>query len=200
MAKKLESNLKNMLLSLTFISMGMSAALGYVYMLTKDPIKKTAEMAETNAIKEVVPAFDNTPEAKEMDGLVFYEATKEGNPVGYAIKTYTEKSFSGRFDLMVGLLPDGTINQIFVLEQKETPGLGTKIKDPKFKDQFLKKNPASWKMLVKKDGGEVDAISAATISSRAFCDAVQKAYDSFMKNIGNQQTLSLPNDSTKKGE
>ncbi len=101
---------------------------------------------------------------------------------------------------MVGMLPDGTINQIFVLEQKETPGLGTKIKDPKFKDQFLKKNPASWKMLVKKDGGEVDAISAATISSRAFCDAVQKAYDSFMKNIGNQQTLSLPNDSTKKGE
>lgn len=200
MAKKLESNLKNMFLSLMLISMGMSAALGYVYLLTKEPISAASKAAETNAIKEVVPAFDNTPEAKEMDGLVFYEATKEGNPVGYAIKTYTEKAFSGRFDLMVGLLPDGTINQIFVLEQKETPGLGTKIKDPKFKDQFLKKNPASWKMLVKKDGGEVDAISAATISSRAFCDAVQKAYDSFMKNIGNQQTLSLPNDSTKKGE
>lgn len=200
MAKKLESNLKNMFLSLMLISMGMSAALGYVYLLTKDPIIAASKAAETNAIKEVVPAFDNTPEAKEMDGLVFYEATKEGNPVGYAVKTYTEKAFSGRFDLMVGLLPDGTINQIFVLEQKETPGLGTKIKDPKFKDQFLNKNPASWKMLVKKDGGEVDAISAATISSRAFCDAVQKAYDSFVKNIGNQQTLSLPNDSTKKGE
>ncbi|OQA02379.1 MAG: Electron transport complex protein RnfG [Bacteroidetes bacterium ADurb.Bin408] len=200
MAKKLESNLKNMFLSLTFISMGMSAALGYVYLLTKDPIVAASKAAETNAIKEVVPAFDNTPEAKEVDGLVFYEATKEGTPVGYAIKTYTEKAFSGRFDLMVGLLPDGSINQIFVLNQKETPGLGTKIKDPKFKDQFLKKNPGNWKMTVKKDGGEVDAISAATISSRAFCDAVQKAYDIYMKNIGNQQSLTLPNDSTIKGE
>lgn len=200
MAKKLESNLKNMVLSLALISLGMSSALGYVYLITKDPIIKTAQQAETNAIKEVVPAFDNTPEAKEIDGLTFYEVSKEGKITGYAVKTFTEKAFSGRFDLMVGFLPDGTINQIAVLEQKETPGLGTKMKEPKFKDQFIKKNPSLWKMLVKKDGGEVDAISAATISSRAFCDAVQRAYDSFIKNYGALDNNVLSADTTKKGE
>jgi Na+-translocating ferredoxin:NAD+ oxidoreductase subunit G len=201
MAKKLESTLKNMILSLFFISMGMAAALGYVYTLTKEPIEKAKSAAETNAIKEVVPAFDNTPVAKEIDGITYYEVTKGGTPVGYAVKTFTDKAFSGRFDLMVGFLPDGTINQIAVLSQKETPGLGTNMMKPKFKDQFNKKNPGTWKMLVKKDGGEVDAISAATISSRAFCDAVQRGYDGFTKNFGGKaSTHATPADTTKKGE
>jgi Na+-translocating ferredoxin:NAD+ oxidoreductase subunit G len=77
--------------------------------------------------------------------------------------------------LMVGLLPDGSINNISVIQQNETPGLGTKMKEPKFKDQFNKKNPSEFKFKVKKDGGHVDAITAATISSRAFCDAVDRA-------------------------
>ncbi len=201
MAKKLESNLKNMILSLFFISMGMAAALGYVYTLTKEPIEKAKSAAETNAIKEVVPAFDNTPVAKEIDGITYYEVTKGGVPVGYAVKTFTDKAFSGRFDLMVGFLPDGSINQIAVLSQKETPGLGTNMMKPKFKDQFNKKNPGTWKMLVTKDGGEVDAISAATITSRAFCDAVQRGYDGFTKNFGGKaSTPATPADTTKKGE
>ncbi|MDD3876469.1 MAG: RnfABCDGE type electron transport complex subunit G [Bacteroidales bacterium] len=200
MAKKLDSTLKNMILSLAFISMVMSAALGYVYLLTKDPILETAKKAENNAIMEVAPSFDNTPVAKEIDGLTFYEVSKEGQTAGYAVKTFTEKAFSGRFDLMVGFFNDGTINQIAVLDQKETPGLGNKIMEPKFKDQFLNKNPGTWKMQVRKDGGEVDAISAATISSRAFCDAVQKAYDSFIKNYGNNSNITASADSTIKGE
>jgi electron transport complex protein RnfG len=200
MAKKLESNLRNMILSLFFISAVMAAALGYVYSITKGPIEKAKKDAETSSIKEVVPAFDNTPTAKEIDGLTYYEVTKGGSPVGYAVKTFTDKAFSGRFDLMVGFLPDGSINQIAVLDQRETPGLGTKMKEPKFKDQFNKKNPGNWKMTVKKDGGEVDAISAATISSRAFCDAVQRGYDGFIKNYGNATKSAAPADSTKKGE
>jgi electron transport complex protein RnfG len=82
---------------------------------------------------------------------------------------------------MVGFDTDKKIINISVLKQKETPGLGTKIKEPKFKDQFKGKDPASFKMAVKKDGGEVDAISAATITSRAFCEAVNKAYQALLK-------------------
>ncbi len=200
MAKKLESNLINMILSLVLISAVMSAALGYVYSLTKGPIENSKKAAETNAIKDVAPAFDNSPVAKEIDGLTYYEVTKGGQPVGCAVKTFTEKAFSGRFDLMVGFLNDGTINKIAILDQKETPGLGTKMMEPKFKDQFLNKNPATWKMAVKKDGGEVDAISAATISSRAFCDAVQKGYDGFMKNFSKPSSPALVADSITKGE
>ncbi len=187
MSQKLESNLRNMILSLLFISVGMSAALGFVYTLTKGPIEVATKQKEISAVKEVLPPFDNDPtlDVKTIDGLSFYTGTLDGQIVGVAVKTFTEKGFSGRFDLMVGFKPDGSINNIVIVEQKETPGLGTKMKEPKFKDQFNGKNPGSFKMKVKKDGGEVDAITAATISSRAFCDGVQKAYDLFMKNFAN---------------
>lgn len=185
---KLESSLKNMILSLFLISLFMSAALGFVYVATKGPIEQSEKKAEIDALKTVLPAFDNDPttEAQEFEGLMFYKGTKSGELVGYAVKTFTTKAFSGRFDLMVGLLPDGTINNIAVLSQKETPGLGDKMKT-KWKDQFNGKNPKTFNMKVKKDGGEVDAITASTITSRAFCDATQKAYDAYIKNFAVQE-------------
>jgi len=185
---KLESSLRNMILSLLFISLGMSAALGFVYNMTKEPIEAANKAKEVNAVKDVLPPFNNDPttEVENIDNLTFYPATMDGKPVGCAVKTYTEKGYSGRFDLMVGFLPDGKINNIVVLVQKETPGLGTKMKEPKFKDQFNSLDIGGLQnkeLKVKKDGGTVDAISAATISSRAFCDGVQKAYNLYMKNF-----------------
>jgi electron transport complex protein RnfG len=104
-----------------------------------------------------------------------------GELVGLAVRTYSSKGFSGKISLAAGFKPDGTIINIIVLEQKETPGLGTKMTEPRFKDQFMGKNPSEFSLKVKKDGGKVDAITAATISSRAFSDAVQKAHDAIMK-------------------
>ena len=98
--------------------------------------------------------------------------------MGYAVKTFTDKGFGGHVEMMAGFLPDGTIYNVIVLQHKETPGLGTKMTEPKFSNQFLGKNPASFKLKVKKDGGQVDAITAATVSSRAYCDALQRAFDS----------------------
>ncbi|HLN53108.1 MAG TPA: RnfABCDGE type electron transport complex subunit G [Lentimicrobium sp.] len=201
---KAESSLKNMVLSLLGISLVMSAALGFVYNVTKEPIEKAAKEKEISAIKEVLPPFDNdiVPTAKDFNGIVFYTATKNGSEVGYAAKTFTEKGYSGRFDLMVGFLPDGTINNVVVLQQKETPGLGSNMVNPKFHDQFLKINIGSLKdglLKVKKDGGTIDAISAATISSRAYCDGLQKAYDIFTQNFAQKvdtTMLKLTIDST----
>lgn len=189
MAKKLESTLTNMILSLLLFSAVMAAALGFVYGVTKGPIEQANKQKEIQAVREVLPAFDNDPtaDAKTIDGLTFYMGTKDGHAIGCAVKTFTDKGFSGRFDLMVGFKPDGSINQIVVLDQKETPGLGTKMKEPKFKDQFNVLNIAAvsnQELKVKKDGGTIDAITAATITSRAFCDGVQKAYDLYMKNFG----------------
>jgi electron transport complex protein RnfG len=182
---KMESTLKNMVLSLSLISMLMVAGLGYVYKITKGPIEMADKQKEITAVTQVLPSFDNDPikQKKDIEGLTFYVATKGGLPVGCAVKTYTTKGFAGRFDLMVGFKPDGSIRKIVVLDQKETPGLGAKMTDSAFTDQFRGKNIANFKLKVKKDGGQVDAISAATISSRAFCDGVQKAYDLYMKNF-----------------
>ncbi|MCK9612904.1 MAG: RnfABCDGE type electron transport complex subunit G [Bacteroidales bacterium] len=185
---KLQSSLKNMILCLFLISLVMSAALGVVYNVTKGPIEISSKKAEIDALKAVLPAFDNDPtaDAKDIEGLTYYIGKKSETVVGYAVKTFTDKGFSGHFELMVGLMPDGSINKIAVLSQKETPGLGDKMKT-NWKDQFNGKNPKDYKLLVKKDGGDVDAITASTISSRAFCDATQKAYDGYMKNFNKSE-------------
>ncbi len=188
---KTESNLKNMVLTLLVITVVASFSLGSIYNLTKEPIEKSKKLKKELAIKKVVPEFDNikTYKVKPEDGtdsLVFNEVYKNDELVGTAIETYTDKGFGGRVRLMAGFLPDGTIKNIEILELKETPGLGTKMVEPKFKDQFNDKNPDSFKLIVDKDGGDVDAITAATISSRAFCDAVQRAYNVLKKQGGNK--------------
>jgi electron transport complex protein RnfG len=187
---KTESTFKNMALSLTLIALVSSALLGFVYEFTKEPIALSNLNKKLNAIKQVVPEFSNNPNDEmfrlatgEGDSLEVYPAKKDDVIVGYAINTYTSKGFSGNISLMAGFRPDGTIINISVLEQKETPGLGTKMTEPGFKDQFNEKNPAEFQLKVKKDGGPVDAITAATISSRAFCDAVQRAYNTLQKGV-----------------
>ena len=179
MAKKLESTLINMILSLVLISMVMSATLAFVYSKTKEPIENAARQKEVDAIRQVLPEFDSDPVSgkTEKNGLVIYGVTRQNQTVGYAIKTFTDKGFGGHVDIMAGFLPDGSIYKVAVLAHKETPGLGTKMTEPKFSDQFLGKNPADFILKVKKDGGRVDAITAATISSRAYCDALERAYD-----------------------
>jgi len=185
---KTESTFKNMVLSLTLISLISSACLGFVYEFTKKPIELSNLNKKLNAIKQVVPDFTNNPNEEmfllptdDGDSLEIYPAKKDDTIVGYAVNTYTSKGFSGNIRLMAGFKPDGTIINITILEQKETPGLGTKMAEPEFKNQFNDKNPAEFQLKVKKDGGPVDAITAATISSRAFCDAVTKAYNTLQK-------------------
>ena len=185
---KTESTFKNMVLSLTLISLGAAASLGFVYVMTKAPIEASVLNKKLNAIRQVVPEFTNNP-SEEMyrlptgmgDSLDIYPAKKDGEIIAYAVNTYTKAGFAGNISLMAGFKPDGTIINISVLEQKETPGLGTKMTEPGFKDQFNNKNPSAFMLKVKKDGGSVDAITAATISSRAFCDAVQRAYNTLQK-------------------
>lgn len=185
---KSESTFKNMVLSLTLISVVAAACLGFVYELTKKPIELSNLNKKLNAIREVVPEFTNNPNDEmfrlptgEGDSLEVYPAKNDGTIIGYAVNTYTNNGFSGNISLMAGFKPDGTIINISVLEQKETPGLGTKMTEPEFKDQFNNKNPADFELKVIKDGGTVDAITAATISSRAFCDAVSRAYNTLKK-------------------
>ncbi|MGE0089265.1 MAG: RnfABCDGE type electron transport complex subunit G [Bacteroidales bacterium] len=185
---KTESNFKNMFLVLFSICFVAATALGFIYQVTKTPIEQTKLNKKLNAIKQVVPEFTNDPTADmimlptgEGDSLEIYPAKNNNEIVGYAVKTYTNKGFSGYIGLIAGFKLDGSIINIVVLEQKETPGLGTKMAEPQFKDQFNGKNPNDFQMVVKKDGGQVDAITAATISSRAFCDAIQRAYNTLQK-------------------
>ena len=191
MASKKESSFINMVLTLFVVALAASTALGFVFELTKEPIALAKLQRKLEAINNVVPGFTNDPNAEmfkvavaEGDSLEFYPAKKDGKLIGTAIKTYTKKGFSGLIQLMVGLTPEGEIINISVLDHKETPGLGDKMQKEKsdWSNQFNGKNPASFKLSVSKDGGNVDAMTASTISSRAYCDAVKRAYDIYIKN------------------
>jgi electron transport complex protein RnfG len=201
---KIESNFKNIFLCLFLISALLSGLLGVVHYITEEPIEKTKTAKKELAIKQVIPLFDELKEAKiaietqpennilkkqqAADSLILYDAYKDGEWIGTAIETFTDIGFSGRIRLMVGFLPNGNINKIEVLGHSETPGLGDKMEVGKsdFSKQFVGKNPANYNLSVTKDGGDVDAITAATISSRAYCDAVQTAYNSFVKLHGGE--------------
>ena len=189
-----ESSLKNMVFTLFIVCLVSSTLLGGAYALTKEPIK-AANIAKVNSsISGVVPAFDNDPSkeifTKELNGKRFnvYPAKKGGKIVGYAVESSTSAGFGGRIVLMVGFNTDGTIFNTSVLSHSETPGLGDKMVEGKsnFSVQFKGKNPADFKLAVKKDGGDVDAITASTITSRAFCDALVTAYKVFQLCIEDQ--------------
>lgn len=186
---KSESTLKNMLLSLTLISFCASALLAGGYVLTKEPIEKALQEKKDAAIKEVLPKGDiEIGKAVEVkldgyeDAFVVYPAKKDGNFIGCAIETYDNNGYGGKVRSMVGLDADGKVINYSVLEANETPGLGAKVSDWfKTKGDIRGKDPASEDFKVKKDGGEIDAITAATITSRAFLSSVKSAYQTFIR-------------------
>lgn len=188
MAKK-ESNFKNMVLTLFLVTFVASGTLGFVYEITKEPIRMVEINNINNAIKEIIPNYSNNPYQESFkvptdgDSLVFYPAEQDGELVGMAIETWTTQGFSGLIKLMVGFDMDGTIIDVVVLQHAETPGLGDKIQKEKsdFSVQFQGKDPEEFELAVEKDNGDVDAITASTITSRAYCDAVQRAYDQYME-------------------
>ena len=143
MAKK-ESTFLNMLATLVIVTLLASAALGYVYEITKEPIAAAKLAKKLKAINAVVKTYDNNP-VDEMylvpvsdgeDSLECYPALKDGEIIGIAVRSFSKKGYGGLVWVMVGITPDGKIYETSVIEHLETPGLGTKMADPKFKDQF----------------------------------------------------------------
>ncbi len=177
-----QSSFKNMVLSLMVICFVSSALLAVVYVVTKAPIEAASAAKTNNAIAQVVPEFDGTPEKARIGvagtDYIYYKVSKGGSVVGYAVMA-SATGFGGPVSLMVGITADGVIYNTSVLSQSETPGLGAKCTDPAFADQFRNFNPAEKVLKVKKDGGDIDAITASTITSRAYANAVQTAVDVF---------------------
>lgn len=176
----MKSTLLNMVSVLAGICLVASACVGAVYTITAEPIAQAKAQATIDALSNVLPAFDeNTRTELTLDlPVAVYTATKGGEVVGYAVETMTKNGFGGAIRMMVGFLPSGEVYNVNVLEQAETPGLGTKMCDEgnPLIESFKGRNPADMKMSVTKDGGDVQALTAATISSRAYVDAMSRAY------------------------
>jgi electron transport complex protein RnfG len=170
-----------MTMVLTFIALVSALGLSFTFTSTKEAIAQVEIKRTLAALKQVLPEFDNNPYNERYSlepekELEFFPAKKDNQLIGTAVKTYSDKGFNERIWLMVGFDKNNRIYNISVLSHTETPGLGSKMANPKFKNQFKGKDPATFKLKVIKDGGAIDAITAATVSSRAFCDAIVKAY------------------------
>ena len=179
-----QSTFKNMTVCLFAICIVCSSLLAGVYALTKEPIDAAARAKNEAAIKEVLPP---AAAAIEEERTVDFEGAsytynlaydEQGNTVGCAINV-APVGFGGPISIKVGFDINGVIWNTKVLSQAETPGLGAKCVEPAFSDQFKGFDPAQKTLAVKKDGGDVDAITASTITSRAYAEGLALAVKVF---------------------
>lgn len=186
--KKLESSLKNMILSLTGFSIVAGGLLGWVNAATAEPIAQANAKALSDAIAVVIQGFDNNPaeeaETVKVEGTTYkiYPATQGGKPIGAAVEA-SANGFGGTLTVLVGFDTEGNIIDYSLLSHAETPGLGSKASDwfkKGAKGDITGKNPGTQSLTVSKDGGEIDAITASTITSRAFLQAVNNAWSAYM--------------------
>lgn len=183
----MKSTLFNMTAVLLGITLVASAGVGAVHMITAEPIAAAEASAKTAALEQVLPEFEGEPVAETVTlgelPITVYTASKAGEVVGYAVETTSKQGFGGAITLMVGFDRNGTVLNVNVLKQTETPGLGTKMTDEgnpllaSIQGQRLEdKKLVDGRLAVVKDGGDVDALTAATISSRAYVDAINRAW------------------------
>ena len=189
--KKLESSLVNMVLVLTVVAVVMGGVLAAVNGMTSGPIEQQKKKALADGIKRVMACEGLTvahtdticqmdAKGKELVYVVYQTQDNDGHDLGAAVES-TTMGFGGDLKLLVGFDPDGNILGYTLLEHAETPGLGAKA-DLWFqsgqKGDIIGRNPSE-PLTVSKDGGQIDAITASTITSRAFLLAVNNAFKAF---------------------
>jgi len=164
--------------------------LGAAYEVTKEPIAQQAIIEKDNAMKEILPEADKFQvSSKEIpEGSVIKEINEaySGNEiVGYAFKV-APKGFGGLIEMMVGISKDGKISGIKVMNHSETPGLGANATNPKFSEQF-KNKPIEQPLEVVKTGAskdnQVDALTGATITSKAVTGGVNEAIEFYTSQL-----------------
>lgn len=174
---------------LTLVASGAGLILSVVESVTREPIAEQRRLETLRALQAVLPPADNAVD-EDVVTLVtgqdrrgrdlqrtFYRGRQNGELTGIAFTTVAPDGYSGDIVIMVGIQPDGTVAGIEILRHSETPGLGDKVTQPAFKQNFVGKNldNADWR--VKKDGGEFDQITGATISPRAVVGAVRRGLE-----------------------
>ena len=188
--KKLESSLTNMVLVLTGVAVIMGGILAFVNHLTEGPINEQKAKALADGIKSVMGVSEltvsktdtvrQTVSGKELTYVIYQAQDAQKKDLGAAVES-TTGGFGGDLKVLVGFDPEGKILGYTLLEHAETPGLGAKA-DKWFqkgeKGDIIGKSPAE-PLTVSKDGGKVDAITASTITSRAFLLAVNNAYNAY---------------------
>jgi len=187
------TNIIKMVFTLTLVSAIAAASLAKIYDSTKDAIAESKRQEMLRAIKTVLPVYDNEPDKDVVDIVSgkdkkgkdvltsFYRGKVAGKIVGVAFKSSSMEGYSGLIEVMVGVDTSGTVSSIEIINHAETPGLGDKITFTSFEKQYKGKNLDNANWHVKKDGGDFDQLTGATISPRAVTKAVKEGLEFFKK-------------------
>lgn len=175
-----------LILVLTLICLVAAAALSQVERLTREPIAQALREEKLRAIRKVLPEYNNEPDKESVSIIVgkdnagqdikkdYYIAKMGEDVVGVAFEGSSSEGYGGDIVVMIGVDPEDTINGIEIIKHAETPGLGSKITESGFLSIFKGRNLENTKWAVKKDGGDIDQITGATISPRAVVYAVDE--------------------------
>lgn len=198
--KKLESTLSNMVIVLTCVTLVAAALLGVMHEVTAEPIAAIEKQKLDNGIKKVILGSADAPDqinvteetlqTDDGDFTVYRTTDAQGAAIGTAVKTAVQ-GFSPNLTVLVGFDPEGNILGYDILKHEETPGLGANVGhwfQKGAKGDIIGMNPSRDNITVSKDGGDVDAITASTITSRAFLGAVNKEYNAIFQQKANGST------------
>jgi len=175
-----------LILVLTLVCIAAAVSLAKVYDYTKAPIAQQRRLAKLKAINAVLPEHNNSPDQNtlefDLDGAgkrIVYLGLLEEKLSGVAFEVRSLEGYGGEIVAMLGLDLKGEISGVEIIKIAETPGLGAKIAEPEFKSQFLGKSLDNTKFILKKDGGELDQVTGATISPRAIVSAIKAGLEFF---------------------
>ncbi len=176
----------NLSLRLALICAVAALALSQVASFTAEPIAAAEYAAKMEAVIAVLPAHDNAPgvDAVDLDARTYYPAMKDGEVVGWAFRGVTQLGYSGEIEVMIGVDAAGAIEGMRILRHAETPGLGSNYAEPAMLADFFGGKTlvaTDWRM--SKDGGDIDAVTGATVTGRALADAVQNALKQFTEDL-----------------
>lgn len=171
-AKKNDSGMARLTITLCAICAACSLVLGLVNMVTKQPIQDVQKAKNEAAMAEVLPA-DAYEKVDFTSSDPTIQSINKAGDNGYVVEVSPPGSFSGTLTIMVGVASDNTVSGVAVTKSGETSGLGDNAKKPDFRAKFVGMTVDDVK--VTKDGGKIDALTGATITSRAVCNGVTSA-------------------------
>ncbi len=191
-----------MVLVLVAISAASAVGLAWVEDLTAERIAEEIRQDTLEAIDAVLPVYDNAPdrEAVTVSGQLYYPGRKGGELVGLALPVDSSAGYGGRIGALLGIGPDGTVTGVQILTHAETPGLGAKFTDPGFLAQFAGKSLDNARWRVKKNGGDFDQITGATITPEALLQALDGGLQAYRKDRDQVLATAAPAVPTKAGE
>jgi len=173
-----------MVVVLTVVAVLAALGLARVYEVTREPIREARRQELLRAVRAVLPPFENEPDRETVDlgGVPAYPGRSGGNLVGVAFPISSPEGYSGAIEALAGVDPQGRVTGVAVLAHAETPGLGAKFTAPGYLAQFRGKTLEGSQWAVRKDGGDFDQITGATITPRALVKALKEGLERFAAN------------------